>query len=238
MISAIIPALNEEAEIAETIRALLAQADEIEVIVVDGGSSDATVQIAESFGVVAVVRSERGRGKQMHAGALAARGDILWFLHADTRACATATHQMIKALRSPGIAGGNFTLAFDGHTLGARLLNFVQPLMKMLRCYYGDSTIFVKRDVYFQLGGFQPYPLFEDADLIGKIRTTGLFLSLPELVTTSSRRFEGRSFLATCTQWSAMQLLYWIGVPAETLGPLYAPIRRARSRPEASRQAP
>ena len=227
MISAVIPTLNEEAEIAETIRALLAQTDEMEVIVVDGGSSDATVQIAECLGAV-VVRSERSRGRQMHAGALAARGDVLWFIHADTRPCSTATHQMIAALRSAAVAGGNFTLAFDGSTFGAHLLNFLQPLMKLLRCYYGDSTIFVRRDVYFRLGGFQPYPLFEDADLIGKIRTAGRFCSLPGLVTTSSRRFEGRSFLATCTQWSAMQLLYWIGVPAETLGRLYAPIRRFR----------
>jgi rSAM/selenodomain-associated transferase 2 len=231
MISTVIPTLNEEAEIAETIRALLTQEDEIEVIVVDGGSTDATARIAENLGVV-VIRSERGRGRQMHAGALAAHGDILWFVHADTRACAVATHQMIKALRSPGISGGNFTLAFDGCTFGARLLNFVQPLMKALRCYYGDSTIFVKRDVYFELGGFQPYPLFEDADLIGRIRKTGRFLSLPGLVTTSSRRFEGRSFLATCSQWSALQLLYSIGVPAETLGRLYAPVRRAAARTE------
>jgi rSAM/selenodomain-associated transferase 2 len=227
MISAVIPTLNEEAELGETIRALLAQNDEIEVIVVDGGSSDDTARVAETLGAQ-VVRSGRGRGRQMHAGALAARGDILWFVHADTRPCPTATRQMINALRLPDLAGGNFTLAFDGHTLGARLLNFVQPMMKTLRCYYGDSTIFVRRDLYFELGGFQPYPLFEDADLIGKIRSAGRFGSLPGLVTTSSRRFEGRSFMATCAQWSAMQLLHWIGVPAETLGRLYAPIRRLR----------
>lgn len=225
MISAIIPTLNEEAEIAATIRALLAQADNIEAIVADGGSTDATIRVAESLGAV-VIRSERGRGTQMHAGALAARGDILWFVHADTRPCPAATQQMIKALQSPQVSAGNFTLAFDGKTVGARLLNFVQPFMKLLRCYYGDSTIFVKRDVYFSLGGFRPYPLFEDAELIGRIGKTGRFLSLPGLVTTSSRRLESRGFLATCCQWSAMQALYWIGVPADTLGRLYAPIRR------------
>lgn len=207
MISAVIPTLNEEAEIGETIWALQVQKDEVEVIVVDGGSSDDTVRIAESLGVT-VVGCERGRGRQMHAGALVSRGEILWFIHADTRACATATAQMIQALGSARIAGGNFTLAFDGRTLGARLLNLVQPLMKMLRCYYGDSTIFVRRDVYFETGGFRPYPVFEDADLIGKIRRAGRFVSLPGLVTTSSRRFEERGFLATCIQWSAMQVLY------------------------------
>ncbi len=225
MISAVIPTLNEEAEIAATIRALLAQAEDLEVVVADGGSSDATIEIAERLGAV-IVQAERGRGRQMHAGALASRGDILWFIHADTRVCADATRQLIAALGSPGMTGGNFTLAFDGQTLGARLLTLSQPVMKALRVYYGDSTIFLRRDVYFALGGFRPYPLFEDADMIARIRAAGAFRSLAGQVTTSSRRFEGRSFLLTCTQWTAMQLLYWLGVPAETLGRFYAPIRR------------
>ncbi len=225
MISAIIPTLNEEAEIAATIQALLAQAEGLEVIVADGGSSDATVEIAGRLGAV-IVRSTRGRGGQMHAGAMAARGEILWFIHADTRVCADATCQLMAAMGSPGIAGGNFTLAFDGQTLGARLLTLSQPLMKALRVYYGDSTIFLRRDVYFALGGFRPYPLFEDADLIRRMRVEGAFRSLAGQVTTSSRRFESRSFLLTCTQWTTMQLLYWLGVPAATLGRFYAPIRR------------
>ena len=225
MISAVIPTLNEEAEIPATIRALLAQADDLEVVVADGGSSDATVEIAARLGAV-IVHAERGRGRQMHAGALAARGDILWFVHADTRVCADATRQLMAALESPGMVGGNFTLAFAGRTLGARLLTASQPLMKALRVYYGDSTIFLRRVDYLALGGFRPYPLFEDADLIGRMRTAGAFRSLPGQVTTSSRRFEGRSFLLTCLQWTTMQLLYWLGVPAETLGQFYAPIRR------------
>ena len=225
MISAVIPTLNEEAEIAATIQALLAQVGDLEVVVADGGSSDTTIEIAERLGAV-IVRSARGRGKQMHAGAMAARGDILWFIHADTRVCADATRQLIAALESPGMTGGNFTLAFDGQTLGARLLTLSQPVMKALRVYYGDSTIFLRSDVYFALGGFRPYPLFEDADMIARIRAAGAFRSLAGQVTTSSRRFEGRSFLLTCTQWTAMQLLYWLGVPAESLGRFYAPIRR------------
>ncbi len=225
MISAVIPTLNEEAEIAATIQALLAQADDLEVIVADGGSSDATVEIAARLGAV-IVRSARGRGTQMHAGALAARGDTLWFVHADTRVCTDATRQLMAALGTPRTMGGNFTLAFDGQTLGARLLTLSQPLMKALQVYYGDSTIFLRREVYFALGGFRPYPLFEDADLIGRMRAAGAFRSLTGQVTTSSRRLESRGFLLSCTQWSTMQLLYWLGVPAETLGRFYAPIRR------------
>ena len=228
MISAIIPTLNEEAEIAATIRALLAQADDLEVVVADGGSSDATIEIAGRLGAV-IVRSARGRGTQMHSGALAARGDILWFIHADTRVCTDATRQLIAALGTPGTMGGNFTLEFDGQTLGARLLTLSQPLMKALGVYYGDSTIFLRREVYVALGGFRPYPLFEDADLIRRMRAAGAFRSLTGRVTTSSRRFEGRSFVLTCMQWTTMQLFYWLGVPAETLGRFYAPLRRRKA---------
>ncbi|MBK9169609.1 MAG: TIGR04283 family arsenosugar biosynthesis glycosyltransferase [Bryobacterales bacterium] len=225
MISAIVPALNEESGIARTIEALRSLPDPVEVIVVDGGSSDNTVPIAENLGV-RVVRSERGRGVQMNLGALAATGEVLWFVHADTTPCAATTAQMLQALSRGPVAGGNFTLVFNGRSPGARLLTFLQPFMKRLGSYYGDSTIFVKRETYFALGGFKPYPLFEDSDLIQRIKRAGEFVSLPATVRTSSRRFEQRGFCLTCLWWSSLQVLYWMGVPAARLERLYGPVRR------------
>jgi len=225
MITVIIPALNEEREIAGTIACVRDMEGVSEVIVVDGGSQDGTVGIARTMGAV-VVECERGRGRQMHAGALAGGGEVLWFVHADTRPESDATRQMVAALGDASVAGGNCTLAFDGETWGARLLNAVQPLMKLLGVYYGDSTIFVRRAVYCAAGGCRPYPLFEDSDLIQRIRGLGRFVSLEARVVTSSRRFEQRGFLRTCFLWTSLQMLFWCGVPAERLGRWYAPVRR------------
>lgn len=225
MISAIIPALNEESEIAKTIGAVRCLPESVEVIVVDGGSGDRTVPIAQGMGV-RVVQSARGRGKQMHKGALVAKGEILWFVHADTTPSPDSATQMLRALGHDSTAGGNFALVFDGRSFGARVLNALQPLMKRLGSYYGDSTIFVRRSVYFAVGGFKPYPVFEDSDLIHRIRSVGDFVSLPAAVRTSSRRFEQKGFCLTCIWWSSLQLLYWLGVPPERLGRLYGPIRR------------
>ena len=225
MISAIIPTLNEEAGIAGTVRAVSAQAGILEVLVVDGGSSDSTVARSRRAGAT-VILAERGRGRQMHAGALAARGGVLWFIHADTRPIPGVSRQLAEALASPAVVGGNFTLVFDGATLGARVLNLVQPLMQRIGCYYGDSTIFVRRDAYFAAGGFPPYPVFEDAALIARLRSAGKFVSLPGQVITSSRRLERHGFVRTCARWSALQCLFWLGVPPERLARYYAPVRR------------
>lgn len=233
MISAIIPALNEESEIAKTIESVRALPGCLEVIVVDGGSCDRTVPVARGMGAK-VISSARGRGAQMHQGAEVARGEVLWFVHADTRPSPGSTTQMMAALGDASTLGGNFTLVFDGRSLGARLLNALQPLMKRLGFYYGDSTIFVKRSVYFAVGGFRPYPVFEDSDLIRRIRSAGGFVSLPATVQTSSRRFEQAGFCRTCLRWSILQSLFWLGVPAERLGALYRPVRRVSVKKKAA----
>jgi rSAM/selenodomain-associated transferase 2 len=226
MISVVIPALNEETAISQTLEALQGLPGVAEIIVADGGSSDRTAEIARSAGV-SVVRSERGRGPQLHAGALAAVGDVLWFVHADTRVGPRESERVLEWLANTNVVGGTFTLSFDGDAWSSRVMNAVQPLAGPLRLFYGDSTIFLRRETYFALGGFQPYPLFEDVDLIAKMRKSGRFVRLPEKVLTSSRRFQEKSLLRTFTRWSVLQSLYWMGVAPETLGRYYAPVRRA-----------
>ena len=226
MISVIIPALNEAGGIAGTLQAIFALDSRLDVIVADGGSADGTASVASSHRA-RVVQTDIGRGLQLATGAEQARGDVLWFIHADTLPHPGALADIEAALRDPRIAGGNFRLRFDGRSLGARFLNRMQGLREILGWHYGDNTIFVRRGVYSQIGGFQPYPLFEDADMVKRIRRTGRFVTLPGPVSSSSRRFENR-FFSTGLLWIVLHTLYWVGVPPRILARLYPPVRRSR----------
>ena len=225
-LSVIIPALNEAHSIGLTLDAVSAAARGAEVIVVDGGSGDATVEIARGRGV-RVIASARGRGAQMHAGACAARGRVLWFVHADTRPGSGCAEQILEALRDPSVVAGNFRVIFDGDSRAARFLTWFYPRLRRIGLCYGDSAIFVRCDVYERVGGFRAFPVFEDLDLVRRLREVGRVTHLTATVTTSSRRFEGRSFALTFARWSLLQVLYWLGVRPRTLGRLYAPARGA-----------
>ena len=231
-ISVIIPTLDEAYSLGATLHALtrLEHGRRVEVIVADGGSTDATREIAEGHGA-RVISAARGRGAQMHAGATAARGDVLWFLHADTVPSPDAAAHILDALRlDRGIVGGNFAISFDGTRRAARFLTWLYPQLRKLGLCYGDSAIFVRARVYRELGGFKPFPIFEDLDLVRRLRKRGRLVHLRAQVVTSSRRFEGRSFIRTFVRWSFLQILYWLGVSPHTLSRLYASDRRARAR--------
>lgn len=226
-ISIIIPALDEAGAIGATLEAAARVKGDVEVIVVDGGSADGTADAARARGA-RVITSARGRGAQMHAGALAARGEVLWFLHADTLAPADAAECIARALLTPGAVGGNFRVRFDGDSSSARFLTWLYPRLRLLGLAYGDSGFFVRRAAYERAGGFKPFPVFEDLDLLRALWRQGRFVQADACVVTSSRRFEGRSFALTFARWSLLQVLYWLGVSPHTLARLYAPVRSAR----------
>jgi hypothetical protein len=151
-------------------------------------------------------------------------GEVLWFVHADTlpeAGCMAAIREALTADREA--AGGNFGLRFTGNSFGARYLNRSYPLLRYLKLYYGDSAIFVRRESYESAGGFRNHPIFEDLDLISRLR--GRFVHLRPVVTTSSRRFEGRWFPGVYLHWTLLQILYWVGVPPAVLGRWYAAVR-------------
>jgi rSAM/selenodomain-associated transferase 2 len=223
-LSVIVPALNEEGAIAETLAALQAAGDVRELLVADGGSQDRTAEVARQAGAV-VITAAPGRGQQMHAAARMARGDILWFVHADTLPPPDAGARIRAALADPTVAGGSFAVRFSGSSRAARFFTAAYPLMRRLGLCYGDATLFVRRAVYEASGGFRPYPVFEDLDLVRRLRHHGRLVCVPEPVVTSSRRFEGRSALRIVLLWSLMHGLYWLGVSPERLARLYYPAR-------------
>jgi rSAM/selenodomain-associated transferase 2 len=226
-ISIIIPALDEARAIGATLDAAARVQGNVEVIVVDGGSADETAEIARAHGA-RVVTAARGRGAQMHAGALVARGAVLWFLHADTLAPSDAAVCIARALEDPRAVGGNFRIRFDGSGAAARFLTWLYPRLRLLGLAYGDSGFFVRRAAYERAGGFRAFPIFEDLDLLRALWKQGRFVQAEACVVTSSRRFEGRSFALTFARWSLLQILYWLGVSPHTLARLYAPVRDAR----------
>jgi len=223
-VSIIVPTLNEARAVGATLASAARAGEGVELIVADGGSTDGTAGAARAAGARVVVAG-RGRGRQLHAGACAARGRVLWFLHADTLAPEGAARLILEALADPRVVGGNFNVRFDGGGRPARFLTWLYPRLRLLGLCYGDSAIFVRRDAYERAGGFQPFPIFEDLDLVRALRRQGRVVHLPAEVVTSSRRFEGRSFTRTFARWSFMQALYWLGVHPETLGRMYAPVR-------------
>jgi rSAM/selenodomain-associated transferase 2 len=220
LISIIIPALNEARSIGATLDAAARVRGRVETIVVDGGSADATALVARERGA-RVVTSVRGRGAQMHAGACEARGEVLWFLHADTLAPVDAAERIASALEDARTVGGNFRLRFDGERRAAVFLTWLYPQLRRLGLAYGDSAIFVRREAYERAGGFKPFPIFEDLDLLRALRKQGRFVQAEAFVVTSSRRFEGHSFTLTFARWSLLQTLYWLGVSPHTLARFY-----------------
>ena len=223
LVSIVIPVLNEARVMRSSLDALQSLHGQFEIVVVDGGSTDASVALAAACGVV-VVSAPRGRGLQMNAGAAITNGEALLFLHADTHLPNNALTLIEAALQAPEVCGGNFNLRFTGTTLGARVLTCIYPLLRRLGLVYGDSAIFVRRSAFAAVGGYREIPLFEDCDLYQRLRRVGRFVHLPEYATTSSRRFEGR-FCRTFVRWTIMQVLYWLGVAPQRLVQTYRPLR-------------
>ena len=224
-VSIIVPTLNEESHIVETIRSLQRLSSEKEIIVVDGGSTDQTASLACAQNVL-VLEAPQGRGIQMHVGALESTGDVLWFLHADTIPPPHALEHIRKSLEARSSVGGNFGLLFDGPSRAARQLTAIYPLLRIIGLCYGDSGIFVRRDVYHQIGGFRSMSLFEDLDLLRRLRRVGRFVHLNCRIITSSRRFEQRNFALMWLHWTMLQLLYWCGVSPSWLSRWYPCVRR------------
>ena len=230
MISVVIPTLNEATRLPTLLRRLAASSTPHEVIVADGGSTDGTARLAEMSGA-SLIEGARGRGPQLAAGAAAARGDILWFLHADTTLpAADPLAAIARALDTEEtIEGGNFRLLFDGNTEFCRWLDGFYERLRARGLYYGDSGVFIRRAVFDGIGGIGPLALMEDYDLVRRLEARGRTIQIRDpALTTSARRFEGRRKPAIVAGWIAIHLLFHLGVPTGWLARLYDSARSRR----------
>ncbi len=210
-ISIIVPVLNEERTIAATLKSLASLAVR-EVIVVDGGSSDRTREtVARTPATLASSPSPRSR--QMNHGANLASGEILLFLHADTRLPSSAVNDICLALRDPQCVGGRFDVKLDSagwrFQMIGRLINLRSRWTKVGT---GDQAIFVRREVFDGMGGFPDIPLMEDIAFSRALKRQGKVACLRSEVVTSSRRWEMEGVLLTVLKMWAMRVLFLAGV--------------------------
>jgi rSAM/selenodomain-associated transferase 2/rSAM/selenodomain-associated transferase 1 len=219
-LSVIIPALNEAGLIGSTLAAL-AKASPAEVLVVDGGSKDGTPGIAAAAGA-RVLHARPPRAIQMNAGAAAASGAQLVFLHADTRLPQDFGAQVRRTLALPGAAAGAFRLKIEGAGRGLRLIEQVANLRsRTLGLPYGDQALFLTREAFWQAGGFPSLAIMEDYALICSLRRRGRILLAPGNALTSDRRWRKLGILRTWLINQAIIAAYTLDVPPERLAAWY-----------------
>lgn len=237
-ISVIIPVLNEE----QNIKACISSArrlNPIEIIVVDGGSTDRTKEIAQRAGAI-VIESPMGRGIQMNTGASFAKGDMLIFLHADSQLSLRAERSNLDLLkeiathpsgaRNDGLLnknyiGGFFRLKFDDNSLSTRLVEiFANLRARLFSLPYGDQALFIKKDTFKAIGGFNAYPFLEDIDMVIRLKKFGRLKYIPHNVIASARRLKKGYLLspiAVSFRNVFIAMLFIIGVNPYRLLKLY-----------------
>lgn len=236
MITVIVPTYQEAASLPHLLADLAAQEIAIDgrraqIIVVDGGSHDLTSAIAEKAGAECLTAT-RNRGAQIAAGAAIAKGDVLFFLHADCRLGPRSLAAIDSALaQEPAAPGGNFRLLFNGDDSFSLWLNGFYAFIRRRGFYYGDSGVFVRRQIYDSLGGVRPLAVMEDHDFNRRLERAGrtLMIADPPL-RTSSRKFTGRRPVAIVTGWLVLHALFYLRVPNHYLARLYYPKGWWRSR--------
>lgn len=221
-VSIIVPVLNEADVIADSLSAIRnACTATTEILVVDGGSNDATAEIARAL-CDRLLISRRGRARQMNAGARSASGTILWFLHSDSRVPKHAD-ELIRTMLAKGTTDwGRFDVQLSGtHSM----LRVIERLMnwrsRATGICTGDQGIFVSRKLFNKLGGFPDIALMEDIAMSRLLRRSGRPLCLSQRLVTSSRRWEQNGILRTILLMWKLRLLYFLGVAPETLARKY-----------------
>jgi rSAM/selenodomain-associated transferase 2 len=221
-LSIIVPALNEAGSIGQMLGALAPlRRHGVEVVVVDGGSTDGTGPLAGPLADRVVV-APRGRASQQNAGAAAASGDVLLFLHADSRLPEDADRLVLDGLARTGRGWGRFNVRLTGRGPMLRVVERLISLRSRLSgIATGDQAIFVRRDWFWRAGGFPPIPLMEDVALSRALKRLGPPLCLRQVVLTSSRRWETRGVWRTILLMWRLRLEFWMGADPARLAERY-----------------
>jgi len=230
-IAVIIPVLNEQEALPALLNTLMPAGFQ-EIIIVDGGSRDRTLGVARRIFESAsdshyrIISGPRGRASQMNAGAALSTSDILMFLHADTQLPHNARHVVEHAMNDQRCVGGRFDVRFPRDTgyawMVSRLMNLRSRLSGVST---GDQTMFVRRSVFEQMGGFADIPLMEDIEFSRRLKRLGTIVALRDKVTTSFRRWEKHGPLRTIVRMWTIRLLYWLGWDPRRLQQYYDTVR-------------
>ena len=221
-LSIIVPMHDEAPQLPELFAHLLPmQRAGCEIIFADGGSQDGSAMLARVAGYT-VVRAERGWARQMNAGAAVATGEVLLFLHADTRLPGGAMHHVVRALSGGPHCWGRFDVCISGrpfmlHVIG-RMMNWRSRLTGIAT---GDQALFVRRDAFEKLHGYPDQPLMEDVELCGRLKVLSRPACLAQCVTTSGRRWETRGVWPTIFLMWRLRWQYWLGADAAELARRY-----------------
>jgi rSAM/selenodomain-associated transferase 2 len=240
-IAVIIPVLDEARCIGETLSHTASLGFD-DIIVVDGGSSDQTCSIVESWAhrllttslsphgsvpySIRLLSAPPGRAHQLNAGAAAGRCDVLLFLHADTRLPPDARQAVTDALSDNACVGGRFDVRLDADRLSARIIGTMMNLRSRVSgIATGDQALFVRREVFERIGRFAEIPLMEDIDLTRRLKRVGHLAPRTECVVTSFRRWEQNGPVRTIVLMWTLRFLYWIGVSPHRLQYFYRMVR-------------
>ncbi len=221
-LSIIVPVLDEAANIVAALEVLAPlRSRGAEIIIADGGSRDATAALARPLADCVIV-SARGRATQMNAGAAAARGDVLLFLHADTRLPADADRLILEGLAQSRRAWGRFDVTIEGqHPLFPIIAWFMNTRSRLTGIATGDQAMFVRRAAFDAAGGFPEIALMEDIEFARRLKRVSRPLCLHARVTTSGRRWETRGVLRTIVLMWRLRLAYFLGASPDALAKRY-----------------
>ncbi|MBI4323711.1 MAG: TIGR04283 family arsenosugar biosynthesis glycosyltransferase [Chloroflexi bacterium] len=219
-VSVIISALNEAAYLTAALQSVRAGSPH-EIIVVDGGSTDDTRNLAQSAGAT-VIQSRSGRARQMNAGAARATGSVLLFLHADTLLSGDYLSAVSEALHEQNVAAGAFRFRIGGNLAGKWIVEWTTNLRSRWgQMPYGDQGLFLRQSLFAQIGGFADVPIMEDYELVRRLRHRGRIVTVSQTATTSGRRWRRRGFLRTTAINKLIIFGFRCGVAPERLAALY-----------------